>query len=110
MLFITAQAFAQDADWPKPPLVPQSEQTAPDDTDFIEKCMAHVPKALGIELAATLTTQSDEWGLVWRADFTIPKAAKMSGINRIVCKRERGDEALNFALTTGQDIPPLPPK
>jgi hypothetical protein len=110
VLILSNASRAQDDDAPTPPLAPQDEQVAPDDSEFIEKCMAHVPSKLGIELGATLTTQSDHWGLVGRADFAIPKVAKMTGINRIVCKRARGNEPLNFALATGQNIPPLPQK
>ena len=110
VLFFTMGARAQEAEPPTPPLIPEDEQAVPDDPDFIERCMAHVPKALGIEIAATLTTQSDQWELVWRADFNIPKTARTIAVNRIVCKRERGDQPLNFALATGQNIPSLAPK
>jgi hypothetical protein len=110
-LFLRTAPIQAQEDAPlTPPLVPQGEQVVPDDADFIDKCMAHIPKTLGIEIAATLTTQSGAWGLVWRADFTIPKSAKMTGVNRIVCRQARGDEPLNFALATGQEIPPLAPK
>ncbi len=109
LAFLNA-ACAQDDDAPTPPLAPQDEQVAPDDNELIQKCMAHVPAKLGLELGTTLTTQSDRWGLVWRADFAIPKVAKMTGVNRIVCKRARGDEPLNFALATSQNILPLTQK
>src|SRR3954468_7124754 len=90
-LFFSTHVCAEDGGPTAPPLVPQNELAVPDDEALIEKCMAHVPPALGIEIGATRTSRSAGWGLVWRADFTFPKSGAVKGINRIVCKEALGN-------------------
>ena len=109
-LLLPVGVAAQEAESTTPPLIPQNELVIPDVEALVERCMAHVPKNLGIEIGATLTTRSVKWGLVWRADFTLAKSAGIKGISRIVCRDAQDDSPLNIAFITGQPVPPLPPK
>ena len=47
-----------------------------EDKKLTEECLASVPVQLGFLVGVTLTTQSDKWGIVWRADFDVPPAMR----------------------------------
>ncbi len=109
-LILPVGVAAQEAESTVPPLIPQNELVIPDVESLVERCMARVPKTLGIEIGGTLTTRSVKWGLVWRADFTLANTAGIKGISRIVCRDAQDDSPLNVAFVTGQPVRPLPPR
>lgn len=90
-----------------PPLVPTGESEIGGHADFVAECRetARVLPENEWEWGAQLLTQSDKWGIVWRADFTV---AGMNPplINRVVCWR-KPNGSLHIHTALAQNIPPL---
>ena len=80
-----------------PSLEPIDETIAEDDPAFISACLAHFAEAAesgAWRLAKSVLTQSDKWGLVWRADFQTPSETATSGCKRVMCWRPPGEEGV----------------
>jgi hypothetical protein len=90
------------------PLVPAGETPAPADEAFRDACFKSL-QALIVNwtLSDLLFTQSTEWGLVLRADYTSPDQPA-STVNRVVCSKNT-DGKMRVNVTMGQKLPPLNP-
>ncbi|HEX4183516.1 MAG TPA: hypothetical protein VHY34_09675 [Caulobacteraceae bacterium] len=96
-------------DYGVPSLSPESEQSAPDDPSFVNDCLAALDQLASvgeIGVGAQALTESRDWGLVFRADFTIDGPSPPGFINRLVCWR-RPDGTRGSVYAIGQDVPPL---
>ena len=92
-----------------PPLASSGEPPAPNDETFVSQCLAMLDQVRGLgdihPGASTLTVNKD-WGVVFRADFTINKKPEPGFINRLICWRQpNGQIGVTYAI--GQDITPL---
>jgi hypothetical protein len=90
------------------PLVPEDETTIPVDEAFREECLASLRSAIPEDAyTAMLFTRSQKWGIVLRADYTLPDL-ETPNVNRVVCSRgDDGKVRVNVAF--GQKVPPLQP-
>lgn len=94
-----------------PPLSPAGERIVPNDPAFSRECLQMIPALLrNIRLQRLLTTDTKQWGLVLRIDFTMT-AAEMQVIagrvNRLVFWRGVGGSP-SILIVVGQPLPPLP--
>ena len=90
------------------PLVPIGETPAPADEGFRDACFKALQAVIASwTLSETLFTQSKEWGLVLRADYTSPDLAGPN-VNRVVCSKNT-DGKMRVNVTLGQSLPPLAP-
>lgn len=100
---------ANSSDQSSPPLSPTGEQLAPNDIEFVMKCLSQLnalSKMGKIEPGPHLLTTSKRWGLVFRADFTINGDKLPDAVDRLICWREdSGKFGMTFAM--GQNIAPL---
>ena len=94
-----------------PPLSPAGETVVPNDPAFSRECLQMIPalrKNILVERA--LTTDTKQWGVVLRIDFTMA-AAQMQTIagrvNRLVFWHGAGG-ALSVLIAVGQPMAPLP--
>jgi hypothetical protein len=96
------------AEFEKPPWVPDREAVVDDEPSFVEACKAaFTAPAQKFEwvFETSLLTRSQEWGLVWRADFVI--AGRSSHlVNRAMCWGGAGGVE-GTAVGFGQKIAPL---
>jgi hypothetical protein len=90
------------------PLSPEGETPAAVDAAFRDACFETL-KALiaNWTFGDMLFTQSKEWGLVLRADYTAPDVHGPN-VNRVVCSRN-ADGKMRVNVTMGQKVPPLKP-
>jgi hypothetical protein len=97
-----------------PPLVPSSdERILPSDNAFTKECLNGLHVALSsinaqVNLETSVLSQSDVWGTIWRADFTIPGVDVVPLTNRVVCWRNATNR-LGTVIAAGQHILPLSP-
>jgi len=99
-----------DADFPS--LSPSAERDAPENPAFVEDCLASLDglKKLGaIEVGSRLLTESEKWGLVFRADFTVNHTSNGNLIDRLICWKQM-DGHIGTIYAVGQNIPPLAPR
>lgn len=94
-----------------PPLSPAGEKIVPNDLAFSRQCLQMIPALLkNIRLERTLTTNTKQWGLVLRIDFSMT-AAEMRTIagqvNRLVFWHGAGGTP-SILIVVGQPLPPLP--
>ena len=92
-----------------PPISPTDEGPAPNDPSFVEMCLANSADVLAAgrwQLRAQLLTQSETWGTIWRADFTMPDGNVSPAVNRLVCWRGPGGK-FTVMIAIGQSAPPL---
>jgi hypothetical protein len=85
------------------PLIPEGEAPAAADEAFRDECLKSLPA--NWTFGATAFSQSKEWGLVLRADYTTPDIIGPA-VNRVVCSRN-ADGKMRVNVTMGQNIPPL---
>ncbi|MDH2386707.1 hypothetical protein [Bradyrhizobium sp. CER78] len=93
-----------------PPLSPDRETVVVDPL-VVEACTAHFAddaKNLGWSFGNSLPTQTEKWGFVWRADFTVHGLSHPDFINRAICWSEPGGNILGTLVAFGQKIAPLP--
>jgi hypothetical protein len=94
---------------PFPPLSPTEENPARDNFIFVRECLSKLGNlsAMGqVEPRGRLLTQSKQWGLVFRVDFTVNQEPVSGFVNRLVCwKEDNGSVGTIFAI--GQDIKSL---
>ncbi len=90
------------------PLIPEGEASATPDEAFRDACFKSL-QALTANwtFGGMLFTQSKEWGLVLRADYTAPDVVG-ANVNRVVCSRN-ADGKMRVNVTMGQNVPPLKP-
>jgi len=88
------------------PLIPEGEAPATADDAFRAECFKSL-QALTANwtFGGMLFTQSKEWGLVLRADYTAPDVIGPN-VNRVVCSRN-ADGKMRVNVTMGQNVPPL---
>jgi hypothetical protein len=94
-----------------PSLDPDEQVVTADNPEFVTKCLSLIDKFLSGKnwpLNRTMVTRSEKWGLVWRADFTIPDLDSSHSTNRFVCwELPDGNMAIEIAI--GQrHLTPLP--
>ncbi|MCA0202047.1 MAG: hypothetical protein LCH56_14655 [Proteobacteria bacterium] len=90
------------------PLVPENETPIPADDAFREECLASLRMAIPEEAyTAMLFTRSPTWGIVLRADYTLPDL-HTPNVNRVVCSRNT-DGKVRVNVSFGQKVPPLEP-
>ena len=92
-----------------PPLEPSSEALEVDDSSYVEKCRVMVDKfltGLNCRIGQSLLTKEDNWGLVWRGDFTGPNHDFSPLINRIVCW-QTSSEDITIQIAIAQRMRPL---
>ncbi|HET8997263.1 MAG TPA: hypothetical protein VFN42_11400 [Acetobacteraceae bacterium] len=94
-----------------PPLSPAGEQVVPNDPEFSRECLQMIPALRkNIHMERALTTQTRQWGMVMRIDFTMT-ATQMQTIagrvNRLVFWRRTGDSP-SVLIAVGQPLAPLP--
>ena len=101
-----------ELDFPQelPPTEPTNERVVQGEDAFAAECMA---LARGMikgddKLGTPVITQSDRWGLVWRADFEVAGKDYSPRVNRMICWRTP-DGALLIGMEMWQDVPPLHP-
>ena len=93
----------------QPPISPNDEKIVPADPALVEECRSALDKiqiSQSWKLGKAVFTQSDEWGTLWRVDYTIQDEEDSSGINRIICWRTPGGK-LNIIIAVGQAVEPL---
>ena len=95
--------------FPFPPVEPVNERPVENARTFVQECNS-LFDTLGYtkkySLGRSIQTQSDEWGLVYRVDFSIPGLDTHDAINRIICwKKLSGETTVIVAI--GQNVPPL---
>jgi len=90
-----------------PPLEPTQERAIEGHPEFTAECKARSQynPAGEWEWGEQLLTQSDQWGLVWRADFKTPSTSDKY-VNRVVCWI-KPDGTLQIHWAVAHDIPPL---
>jgi hypothetical protein len=93
-----------------PPLAPDRETVAeyPLIADACRAYFAAEMEQLGWSFGNSLLTQSEKWGLIWRADFTVHGRSHPDFINRAVCWTEPDGTVLGTHVAFGQKIAPLP--
>lgn len=94
-----------------PPLNPAGEKVVPNDPAFSRACLQMIPALRkNIRLQRALTTETKQWGLVLRIDFSMA-AAEMQTIagrvNRLVFWHGLGGTP-SILIAVGQELPPLP--
>lgn len=90
-----------------PPLAPDDESPLMDQ-EFSADCRATLRNLFARSewsLGTQLVTRSDEWGLVWRADFIYGRDLRPL-VNRAICWQPDGD-GIAIVLAIGQQIAPL---
>src|ERR1700730_3934836 len=71
-VFGNAIGYAQDDRIDSPPLDPGVEVPA-DNPSFVEKCLDDITPRMKLQVwPPVVLTKNDKWGLVVRADFTVP--------------------------------------
>lgn len=101
---------ADDA-YSMPPVAPEDEKSASNKSFFIEACRSQpqwndLVIANGWKLGNDLLTQRDEWGVIYRVDFTIPGADTSPAINRIICWQTPSGQ-MKITVAISQNFPPL---
>lgn len=89
------------------PLAPGDESPLKDQ-EFSGNCRAALRNLFARSewsLGKQVVTQSDEWGLVWRADFVYGRDLSPL-VNRAICWRPDGGD-IAIVLAIGQETPPL---
>jgi hypothetical protein len=92
-----------------PPLDWTSERQAPEQTEFAAACLKSLesfPMAKAWKLKRQIVTESQRWGLIWRADFEIEGEDVKPLVNRVLCWR-KADGSLTVAFAVGQSAKPL---
>ena len=101
------QAMSQSQDI-SPSLVPQSELRVSNAPSFVASCMARITpdvEKFSWRIGNSILTQSDQWGLVWRADFQTKAESEQSRyVNRVVCWRRPGETDVAAAFAFGQKV------
>lgn len=81
---------------------PGTESVLPNTGAFVDACLKHVAglvDRLGWQLGQSLLTRSDQWGLVWRVDFTtVNSIAASKSVRRYVCWGTPDGEILGTKL------------
>ena len=98
-----------DEDVVAPSLDFGSEAEVVDDWSYVEKCRAMADKlvvGLNCRLGESLLTKEENWGLVWRSDFTGPDHDFSPLINRIVCWQTPGED-VTIQIAIAQRLRPL---
>ena len=94
-----------------PPLSPAGEKVVPNDATFSRECLQMIPALRkNIRLQRALTTDTKQWGLVLRIDFSMAAAEMqtISGrVNRLVFWHGAGGSPA-ILIAVGQALPPLP--
>jgi hypothetical protein len=96
-----------DADFP--PLVPEGNEVAQSDPNFVNDCLSELDtlNTLGkIEAGSHCLTENQKWGLVFRVDFSINGKSQAGLVNRLACWKET-DGTIGQIYAIGQDIKPL---
>jgi hypothetical protein len=90
------------------PLSPAGETPVAADEAFREECFKSLAALTsGWTFSEMLFTQSKDWGLVLRADYTNPDLPGPN-VNRVVCSRN-ADGKMRVNVTMGQKVAPLKP-
>ena len=92
-----------------PPLAPTGETPAPADPAFVKACLAKlavINPLWNVERRAQSLTQSPQWGLVLRVDFTLGYEYDPRFINRFVCWKAP-DGKIGNVFAIGQQMPAL---
>lgn len=94
-----------------PPLRPDGEPVIPNDPKLTQSFLSLIPALLrNVRLERTLTTETEAWGRVFRADFSMlagNAAAETGKVNRLVFWDGPGGTPF-ILIALGQPIPPLP--
>jgi hypothetical protein len=91
-----------------PPLVSKGETVVADEQSFVDACKAaFAADAQHFEwvYGKSLLTQSQRWGLIWRADFFVANRRSLL-VNRAMCWGGAG-VVQGQVVAFGQRIPPL---
>jgi hypothetical protein len=68
-----------------PPAEPGAEKVVAEDAEFIAQCKSHIGYDMSRWIIVkTVLTKSDNWGLVWRVDYS-ETTAKADSISTLVC-------------------------
>ncbi len=90
------------------PLAPENETAIPADETFRQECLASLRAAIPEDAyTAMLFTRSEKWGIVLRADYTLPDL-HTPNVNRVVCSRG-SDGKVRVNVAFGQKVAPLAP-
>jgi hypothetical protein len=97
--------------FPSPPLSQTNDEVHISSKDFEEQCRAHF-KAIAERqhwiISNSRATKSENWGLVWRADFLIAGySPKTPLVNRLVCWKDKESGELSSNIAIGQEVQPL---
>jgi hypothetical protein len=96
-----------DREYISPPVAPTGERLVPADPAFAEACLALIEKvSAGWKLGLPIFSESDEWGTLFRVDYTIPGVETTGRIDRVICWRV--PEGVGIMVAIGQEQPPLP--
>lgn len=104
--------MGQSTDLFPPSAMPQNEPVVTNDASFVALCKARIEADVTEFrwlLGNSILTRSEEFGLVWRADFEFPGTPSdtMGLVNRIVCWRPSDSNDVATAFLIGQHVPKL---
>ncbi len=92
-----------------PPLGLASDEVVVDDSAFERRCIEdfeYIVQRMRMVLRKTVVSQSDYFGLVFRADFDLDEIPAPYNTNRLVCWMST-DSRLQIIVAPSQDIAPL---
>ena len=101
-----AVQFTQDIADQVPPMVPQDETPVADDAAFLSDCRVQLGDTSGWTMGNTLLTNTDQWGLIWRADFTDHETTP-GNLSRVVCWHESETDRWFIMFFRNRPMEPL---